>query len=486
MSLKLGELFIQLGVKGDTKELDKSIKQMEEAQKKNKELLKYRQDLAKATTQSEKALVKKNFADKVQLENLKKQSASIKQQNANWVGLAKGILGFIGVATLAYKAMDRMITSLAQANQQMITFQRTTGLSFASLNKYASASAAVNFNSSIEGTAQTMSRLASNLFDIRMGRGDISPYQELAFVGGKAFNPMGMSVEQLIENVREAIKGVDDVQATNIIQRMGFAPDDLLMLRMSREEFEKINNLFLSPEQREAMNQYALELKKVKLGFEKTSQSFLIDIAEPFIKFSKIIERIWNFIYKVIIRPIIAGFKVIYSAISGIVKFTQDWIRALANAFEFLKPILSIFRTIYLLLQDVATYMTGGESYFGDFVEGLSNAFDKFNTMFDDSNLVKFFSSLKQGFIELTTIKMPKWLSDFFSMIGNNALQQAAGMGFTPIPPVNTNQISQANTNNVNTNNQFTINTNQPTDKVATNLINSFTPTQIQFSSMAV
>jgi hypothetical protein len=181
--MQIGELFIQLGIKGDTKELDKSIKQMEEAQKKSKDLLKYRQDLAKAEMQSEKALVKKNFADKIQLENLKKQSASIKQQNANWVGLAKGVLGFIGAAALAYKAMDRLITSFASANQQMITFQRTTRLSFQSLNKYASANAAVNFNSSIEGTAQTMSRLASNLYDIRMGRGDISPYQELAFVG---------------------------------------------------------------------------------------------------------------------------------------------------------------------------------------------------------------------------------------------------------------------------------------------------------------
>ena len=99
----------------------------------------------------------------------------------------------------------------------------------------------VNYNSTPEQVANTMQTLAQNLYDIRMGRGDISPYQELSFVGGKSFNPLGMTVEQLIESVREAIKGVNDVQATNIITRMGFSPDDLLMLRMSREEFEKIN-----------------------------------------------------------------------------------------------------------------------------------------------------------------------------------------------------------------------------------------------------
>lgn len=473
--MKIGELFIQLGVKGDTKELDKSIKQMEEAQKRSKDILKYRQELAKATTQSEKALVKKNFADKIQLENLKKQSASIKQQNANWVGLAKGILGFIGAAALAYKAMDRLITSFASANQQMITFQRTTGLSFQSLNKYASANAAVNFNSSIEGTAQTMSSLASNLYDIRMGRGDISPYQELAFVGGKAFNPMGMSVEQLIENVREAIKGVDDVQATNIIQRMGFSPDDLLMLRMSREEFEKINDLFLSPKQREEMNRYALELKKVKLGFEKTSQSVLIDFAEPFIKLSKIIERIWNGIYKVIIKPIMLGFKIISETIKGIVKFSQDLIKSLANAFEILKPILAIFRAIYLIFQDIATYFAGGESYFGDFIEGISQAADKVKDMFkfEPPAWVKTVMSWFNGG---QVPVQPNERGEYFSRLGDKPLDMT---------PINTNQLSQ-NTNNINTNNQFTINSNQPTEKIAQGLINTFTPSQVQFSTVAV
>lgn len=493
MSLKIGELFIQLGVKGDTKELDKSIKQMEEAQKKNKELLKYRQDLAKATTQSEKALIKKNFADKIQLENLKKQSATINQQNANWVGLAKGVLGFITAATLAYKAMDRLITSFASANQQMITFQRTTGLSFASLNKYASANAAVNFNSSIEGTAQTMSRLASNLFDIRMGRGDISPYQELAFVGGKAFNPMGMSVEQVIESVREAIKGVDDLQATNIIQRMGFAPDDLLMLRMSREEFEKINDLFLSPEQREAMNKYALELKKINLQFQKTGQSILIDFAEPFIKLSRIIERIWNAIYKTIIKPIVLGFKIIAESIKGIVKFSQDLTRALANTFEILKPILAVFRGIYLIFQDIATYFSGGESYFGDFIEGISKAADMFKT----SEIGKFFDTIEEKVNKISNLnwdwldKLNRWVAmnifrdrDKFKELGYSDKQINQIIDTGAIPPVNTNQISQANTNNINTNNQFTINSNQPTEIIAQGLIDKFTPAQIQFSAI--
>ena len=51
--------------------------------------------------------------------------------------------------------------------------------------------------------------------------------------------------------------------------------------------------------------------------------------------------------------------------------------------------------------------------------------------------------------------------------------------------PVNTNKLTQ-NTSNVNTNNQFTINTNQPTEIVAQNLMNTFMPTQVQYSTVTV
>lgn len=470
--MNLGELFVKIGVLGNTDKLDKTIAQMEKAEKRSRDLIKYRKDLAKATDENEKKLVKQNFADKIQLENLKNKKNKIEENTKAILGTIKAVGALVGAVTLAYKAMDIMVTKFAQANQQMINFQRTTGISFASLNKYASANAAVNFNSSIEGTAQTMSRLANNLWDIRMGRGDISPYQELAFVGGKAFNPMGMSVEQLIESVREAIKGVDDLQATNIIQRMGFAPDDLLMLRMSREEFEKINDLFLSPEQREEMNKYGLELKKINLAFQKTSQSLIIDIAKPFLAISRIIERLWNGIYKTVIKPTVLGFKIIYNSIKGVVQFTQDLTRSLVKTFEILKPILAIFRGIYLIFEDIATYFAGGDSLLGDFIEGISSAVDQVTNF-------------------LSNIKPPEWVNRLLNWFGANsgAIQPNANGEYMStwadkpanMSPINTNHLGY--TSNISTNNNFAISTQQPIDKVASNLINTFTPAQVQFST---
>ena len=164
----------------------------------------------------------------------------------------------------------------------------------------------------------------------------------------------------------------------------------------------------------------------------------------------------------------------LFNSIKEIIKFSQEWIRALANAFAILKPILAIFRSIYLFFEDIATYFSGGESYFGDFIEGMATAADKFKDSF--------------------TIQPPEWaqkIIDWWN--GRNSIKPNANGEYMSYPgdkpsymsPINTNRLSN-NTSNINTNNQFTINSNQPVQTIATNLINTFTPTQVQFSTLAV
>lgn len=52
--MKVGEFFIELAFKGDDKKLKQAIKTMEDAEKKSARLIKYRNDLAKASTEEEK------------------------------------------------------------------------------------------------------------------------------------------------------------------------------------------------------------------------------------------------------------------------------------------------------------------------------------------------------------------------------------------------------------------------------------------------
>ncbi len=386
--MKIGELFVNLGVKGNTDALNKTIKQLETAKEKLKDnkraseetakkydtLRKYLTDLKNASSESEKQLIKKSFAQKVsasntakeitaadkQISQQKKLKGNINESLMSFRSAVNGITAFAKAVIVTYNAIDKMITSLSIANQGMINFQRQTGISFSSLNKYASAAASVNYNATPEQTADTMQRLAQNLYDIRMGRGDISPYQELSFVGGKSFTPFGMDVETLIENVREAIKGVGDVQATDIITRMGFNPDDLLMLRMTREEMEKFNDLFLTGGEREKMNAYALQIKRSRLEMQLLKDRALLAIMPGFVKLTKNIADFTNFLVKCAkgLKDIISGSEL-----------AQDSLKALglvlAGLLIWFQPVIAAFAALYLILEDLAVWNAGGDSVFG-------------------------------------------------------------------------------------------------------------------------
>ena len=472
--MKLADFFINIGVVGDTKELDKTIKRLEEANTKEKRRIQFRDKivklnkmLEKAETDEQKAKIKQlkiaerdNYVNQIKIDKLKKQKEGLIANKEAFMGAVKGIGAFIAAASLAYKVIDHMVGSLSKANQQMITFQRTTGISFASLNKYASANAAVNYNSTIEGTAQSMARVAQNLWDIRMGRGDISPYQELAYVGGKAFNPMGMSVEQVIESVREAIRGVDDLQATNIITRMGFAPDDLLMLRMSREEFEKINSMFLNPEQREAMNKYALQLKKTQLQFNLLKEKSLLKIMPLFVELSKWLTQtatLWGNVANKIINVVNAS-----ETLQTVLKRLGS---ILLGAFIWFHPIIGALTAIYLIIEDIAGYFMGYKSVTGFVVNHLLDFFDELGEKLQTSKVTAFFGAFAEGLKMLAGLQLPAWLQGLFvAAFGNpnwfNDLN-SANSNYTPSTSNNTVN-NTTNNNSMNT----TINTNQSLSSV--------------------
>lgn len=458
--MKLGEFFIQLGVKGSTKEIDKTIKQLEEANAELKAQIKLEKELAKATTEEQKTQIKKSFEIEKQLRQAKKQKEAFVAQKSAMMGVVAGVGAFVGAMAIAYKAVDRMANSLSIANAKMIAFQRQTGISFASLNKYASASASVNFNASPEQMANTMQNLASNLYDIRMGRGDISPYQELAFVGGKAFNPMGMSVEQLIESVREAIKGVDDVQATNIITRMGFSPDDLLMLRMTREELEKVQGLFLTSQEREQMNAYSLQLKKIQLQMQLVAQRVTIALMPAFLKFTnklKTLSEVWG--------KIVTDFANFVEETPSFVNALK-WIGvALMGLLSLTKPLWAGFMAIYLVLEDLAYWYAGKGSLFGDIFGERGSEKYKESAVGKATNAV---GTGADAIFKLWDIGK-KWRSG--ELTGEQANTMAIDYVKNRLEPNVSNVSNSSNTNsNITQNNSITIHTTESAQTVQNTL----------------
>ena len=134
--MKLGELVVELSTKGNTKELEKTLNQLKEAEKKVAAQLKLTRDLAKAETEEEKKLIKKNHAQKEEIASLEKVIKANKERNKTITDGIKGFTRFIGAVSLTIGVLDRLVNSSAKANQGILTLSQTSGIDVNTINKY--------------------------------------------------------------------------------------------------------------------------------------------------------------------------------------------------------------------------------------------------------------------------------------------------------------------------------------------------------------
>lgn len=264
----------------------------------------------------------------------------------------------IAAATvLAIAALDRMATSLGRNNQELINFTRQTGLSIDNLNKIAGAGMLIDVNFSSEKAAQGLMSLQSNLAQIRLGQGNIEPFQILGV------SPVGKDATQIIEDLREAIKGVDDMTAVNLIQQMGLSPEFISLLRLTKEEYNDLiaasQKFMLNEEQRAALQKYSIELRKIHMEIAYLKDKALLAILPVLNQFFRSLLNIINFV--------VLGASKIKSLVDyvGQLKYGLLALGSVAIGLTALfNPLLAVLTALYLILEDFAVWALGGDSLF--------------------------------------------------------------------------------------------------------------------------
>ena len=317
MASPIDEIFIKLGFKTDDKDIDKTKKKVNDL-----------------------------------LDNTDKKA---KKADFSFDKIFKSIRKMALAAGAAYVAFDRLANSMLKNNQAYINFNRQTGLALANINKIAGAGMLVDYNLNPENVMGSVQALESNLAQIRLGEGNIAPFQLLGI------SPIGKNAVQVIEDLREAIKGIDDMTATNIIQQMGLSPEMLTLLRMSKEEMAQYSAIaqqyMLSPEQRQAMQQYAMGLRLVHMQLNYIKDTLILKLMPAFINFSKNLATIINQGAEIVntLVDVIQKVPLVRTALGGLAMF----IMARFN------PVLAAITALYLLLEDIAVYFAGGKSVTG-------------------------------------------------------------------------------------------------------------------------
>ena len=318
----LGELFVELGAIGNSKE----VKAFAEAVKK----------AGKALDDFEKKQKKNN-----------KESS---ETSVNFGKIVKTAAAVVGALASAYWAIDRLTESLAKQNQQWLLLANQSNLALSTLQKWQTIGKIVG----IDNAGAQIQSLEQRIFALK-----------LTGEGAKGFQMGGImptNANDVMEQLRRRVKNMDNASASYLLQQMGLDPQMLTLLRMTREEWEKyvqIQHQFtLTEKQRKDLEELNRELQVAKIRLQYIKDRIILALMPMFTKITKFLADSaegWARLIK-LLDKVPTAIKAITAAVIGL-KVAMWALSAhpiIAAITILLGLIIAIGKAIQLLYDDTA------------------------------------------------------------------------------------------------------------------------------------
>ncbi len=250
------------------------------------------------------------------------------------LGAAAGVAALVGLEYELVKIAGEAMN--AAVGFEM--FRSETGLSWQELQRWQIAGQQVNVTS--ESIASSISQLQRNLAEIRLGRGNIAPFQMLGIdVRGNAFS--------VLAQLRDRLRGLDRATATNMIAQMGISPDMIRVLELTNSDFQKLSGTIHGLTSGEEQAFYRSKQAIITWGL--VLKEYGIDL-----------------VYRLVI--LLEKFIGYINRIPGDMRLLISSVVLLAAAFY---PVTAAIVGLLLLFDDLSVYLTGGDSLIGAGIEGF-------------------------------------------------------------------------------------------------------------------
>ncbi len=250
------------------------------------------------------------------------------------INAALSIAALAGIDYELIKIADNALKSA----ESFAMFRAQTGLSTQELQQWQII--AQQAHVSADAVASSVSTLEKNLAEIRLGRGNIAPFQLL----GISPNQDAFSV---LKQLRERIHGLPPAMATNLVSQMGIDPSMVRVLRLSNDEFARMGQTIR--------------------GLTSGQEGSLEKASDSLAKFATISKYLGFELIARIIQDL--------TTFWDILKKIQIWIPGLVVAIGALTiafaPLIATVVGLLLLFDDLATYFQGGDSVIGVAIEGI-------------------------------------------------------------------------------------------------------------------
>lgn len=275
----------------------------------------------------------------------------------------------VAAVTAAAFAVKKLTDASIQAATAMRNFRVETGLSAEELQRWQVAAQLTNIGASAESVTSSIQALQSNLAQIRLGQGNIRPFQLL---GISAFGDAFAVLDQL----RERIKGLDEATTVNLLNEMGLGSEFIHVLRLSREEFEKLADKYaLSNEQIDALTKMGNAFKDLGMYIGHVTAELSAFLSPSLTYLAGALKDA--------VRLIIAPFELLWRVIKMAGDYLEAWDRAMGHTIPTIKllanvivglvlafnPLIAAITAILLLIEDFLVGMSGGKSLIFGFFE---------------------------------------------------------------------------------------------------------------------
>lgn len=438
----LGELFVQLGVIGDIKPLEDALNKTKEQIALTQTQVKLDNARAKAlkkvkqaTSKLDKQKIAKAYNNEKNLIMQKAQAAGIQKQITAHKALGqevgkviKGIAAFVGAVTAAAYAMNRLTNELVQSNQAFLDLTRTSDIALDTFQKWDSVGKMLG----VQNAAQQIEGLNQRLFELRLTGQGARGFQ-LAGI-----NPMGQDAEGVLEQLRGRIAGMSDTSASYLLQQMGLDPKMLHLLRMSREEFEELGQTMkkyqLTNKQRADIQQMNIQLQIASQKLQYLKDRAILALMPYWVKFVQSFARIAEMLahatkeigkFAVKWRGVFIGVGLGATKIQAIAKGVKTFLAPLRNTYAIVLKLtraIPVFGRIfaklggifskalfpltalYLILDDLAVFFSGGKSLIGEIKEWGEQRGGELGEIFSKIFGGDVFSGLKDLWIKLLDI----------------------------------------------------------------------------------
>lgn len=341
--MSIGELFIELGVVGNPEQVEKFNKKIKET--------------AKSMDLTLKSTIKANGG----LQDLEKAFKTFTTALKT-----SAIIGTI-------KMLDALTNSLVQNNQAMLDLTRTSDIALGTFQKWGNIGKMLGVNN----VEQQLEGLNQRMFDLML-TGEGAKGFQLAGI-----NPVGQDAEGVLEQLRARVSGMNDTTATYLLQQMGLDPRLLHLLRMSRDEFEKLGKTIKryqltddQTKQIQAMN-IQLQIAGIKLRYLKDRA--ILALMPAWTQFMHSLARVTEGLATAVkwVSDFISKSPALQSALKGIAA-------AMAIILAITNPLWAAFVALYLIIDDIMAYFNGKDSLIGEFINYLDDYIQELKDKFGD------------------------------------------------------------------------------------------------------